>query len=188
MINNYKNIFVIDLEATCSSDNSINRNDMEIIEFAGVMVNVQEFEIIGKYTTFVKPVINSKLTDYCVNLTHISQSCVDAAKYFPEAMNELYDWLSSYDDFCLGAWGMYDKRQILKDCARHNISCKLNLDAYFNLKHEFSKTLGRAKRYGLRRGLTLIGQNFEGTPHRGLDDAVNTVKFLPYILNHKTLT
>ena len=43
------------------------------------------------------------------------------------------------------------------------------------------------ERYGMAKALQLVGLPLEGTHHRGIDDARNIAKLLPYILGEKQL-
>lgn len=58
---------------------------------------------------------------------------------------------------------------------------------HVNLKQLFSNTQGLPKRYGMAEALQLAGLPLEGTHHRGIDDARNIAKLLPYILGRKQL-
>ena len=65
---------VVDLEATCGD--SIAHHHREIIEIGAVMVN-RQFQIESEFQTFVKPIANPKLTDFCTQLTSIPQTTID---------------------------------------------------------------------------------------------------------------
>ena len=75
------NHLVVDLEATCCNRNSFPRTEMEIIEIGAVMTDSQ-FEVIDEFQSFIKPVRHPELTDFCKELTTISQQEVDSALGF----------------------------------------------------------------------------------------------------------
>jgi inhibitor of KinA sporulation pathway (predicted exonuclease) len=52
---------IIDLEATCSDDGTVPRQEMEIIEIGAVMQSSRTFEIESEFQTFVRPVRPSNL-------------------------------------------------------------------------------------------------------------------------------
>ncbi|VXD16618.1 Exonuclease RNase T and DNA polymerase III (fragment) [Planktothrix paucivesiculata PCC 9631] len=56
---------------------------------------------------------------------------------------------------------------------------------HINLKQLFSRTQGLPKRYGMAQALQLAGIPLEGTHHRGIDDARNIAKLLPFILDQQ---
>jgi inhibitor of KinA sporulation pathway (predicted exonuclease) len=175
---NVEKYLVIDLEATCSQDGTVPRDEMEIIEIGAVLVESEEFKIVDQLSFFVRPVRHPKLTDFCISLTTIKQEQVDNASLFPEALQSLCDrmWSKSGVLFC--SWGKYDKNQFLQDCAYHKVAYPFG-EEHLNVKTEFAAVQGR-RPWGLRRALKYMNLKFEGTPHRGIDDALNITRLLPY--------
>ncbi|MBW4475414.1 MAG: exonuclease domain-containing protein [Tolypothrix brevis GSE-NOS-MK-07-07A] len=163
---------IIDLEATCSDDNSIPRHKMEIIEIGAVMLNRATWEIDSEFQQFIQPVINPQLTAFCRELTSISQSDVELAPIFPEAMSSLEKWLESFTNYIFCSWGEYDKKQFIQDCKYHNIAYPFGSE-HRNIKKEFSEYLGVSKGFGMAQALQQLGLELKGTHHRGIDDARN---------------
>ena len=91
----YQYLLVIDLEATCSKSKEITRREMEIIEIGAVMVEAKSLEIVSEFQTFIKPVKNSLLTDFCKELTSITQKQVDDAPKYAEAIEKFKEWAVS---------------------------------------------------------------------------------------------
>jgi inhibitor of KinA sporulation pathway (predicted exonuclease) len=178
---------VLDLEATCCDQGSIARNQMEIIEIGAVMVDSTTLTIVDEFQTFVKPVRHPILTEFCTALTSIAQTEVDRAPTYPEASAMLKNWLSGYPNGVFGSWGDYDRKQFKKDSNFHQLPFPIAYP-HINLKKVFSETQGLPKRYGMETALELAGLPLEGTHHRGIDDARNIAKLLPYILGQKKLT
>lgn len=77
-------LLVLDFEATCSEDRSF--KPQEIIEFPVVCVEAATGKIVWEVHSYVKPVVNPKLTPFCTQLTGITQAMVDAGVTFPEAL------------------------------------------------------------------------------------------------------
>jgi inhibitor of KinA sporulation pathway (predicted exonuclease) len=98
---------IIDFEATCWTD-GINHNDNEIIEIGAVMV--QDFKKIGEFGSFVKPVRNPILSDFCTRLTSITQVDVDKAANFVEVLFSLAIFVKQFkmlypnDDVVFCSW------------------------------------------------------------------------------------
>ena len=65
-------ICVFDFECTCNKDKSTMKSQ-EIIEFPIVIVDVKNKCVKGIFQTYVKPVIDPKLTEFCTELTGITQ-------------------------------------------------------------------------------------------------------------------
>ena len=58
---------------------------------------------------------------------------------------------------------------------------------HLNLKTRFSETIGEPRRYGMAEALEKVGLPREGTHHRGIDDARNIVRLLPWVLGRLSL-
>lgn len=172
---NHANYLIIDLEATCCDAGSVPREEMEIIEVGAVVQDAQSFEIRSEFQTFVRPVRNPVLTDFCKTLTSIRQDDVDSALLFPEAIAAMTSWRESFEDALFCSWGNYDRNQFRADCRFHNVPYPFP-DEHVNLKTEFSKSLRTRKPYGLGGALKKLGLTFAGTAHRGLDDARNIAR------------
>ena len=179
---NYKHIMIVDLEATCCNRKSIPRHEMEIIEIGAVMVSRRNLQQISEFQTFVNPVRHPQLTGFCNELTSITQSDVNSAPGFSEALDAFYDWLNGYEDYVFCSWGGYDKNQFLQDCQYHGIEFPVKAK-HVNIKKLFSENLNLRRNYGMAGALRYAGISLEGTHHRGIDDARNMAKLLPHFLN-----
>jgi inhibitor of KinA sporulation pathway (predicted exonuclease) len=170
---------VVDLEATCSDDGSIPREEMEIIEIGAVMVSVATHQPVDELQSFVRPVRNPTLTAFCTGLTNIEQAQVDAAAPFPEVLEHFVEWARGCGEFAFCSWGNYDRSQFKRDCAWHDVAYPFG-DRHINLKAEFSRVRGR-RRMGVTAALRSVGLSFTGSHHRGIDDARNIARLIPYI-------
>lgn len=166
---------IIDLEATCSNDGSVPRDEMEIIEIGALIMDSDTFEIRSEFQSFVRPVRHSVLTDFCTELTSISQAQVDSAPTYAETMAALVRWMSAFDDILFCSWGDYDRKQFQQDCRYHGVDYPFG-ERHLNLKAEFSMAIGQRRRFGLSGALKRLGLQFEGTHHRGIDDARNIAR------------
>ena len=86
--------------------------------------------------------------------------------------------------FC--SWGRYDRIQLERDCALHGIPN--NMPEHFNLKTAFTEKQGLNKKLGMAQALKLCGLPLEGAHHRGIDDARNIARMLPWIVGDRRLT
>jgi inhibitor of KinA sporulation pathway (predicted exonuclease) len=168
---------IVDVEATCSNDGSVSRQEMEIIEIGAVMQSSRTFEIESQFQTFVRPVRHPELTEFCTELTGIMQEQVAGARLLPPALDAMKEWMYAFDDALFCSWGDYDKGQFEQDCAYHRIGYPFR-SGHLNLKREFSRSLGLQKTFGIGRALRRLGMDFEGSHHRGLDDAKNITRIV----------
>ena len=87
------NIALIDLECTCNDDDIFGPH--EIIEIGSVLgkLSLESFEIVDELQIYVRPTINPTLTNFCTDLTGITQDIVDAAKTLDNALPVFQNWL-----------------------------------------------------------------------------------------------
>ena len=172
---------IVDLEATCSSDGSVPRQRMEIIEIGAVMVNAQTLIVESEFQSFVRPILHPQLTDFCQQLTSIAQLDVDNAPLFPKALRQFQDWVYPFGDYLFCSWGDYDKNQFKQDCALHKVGYPFP-SGHLNLKKAFAATLQLKKKLGLAQALDLLKLPLEGTHHRGIDDARNMARIVQKVM------
>jgi inhibitor of KinA sporulation pathway (predicted exonuclease) len=171
---------VIDLEATCDEEHRIPGRQMEIIEIGAVLVDGRGLEPVDELQTFVKPVRHPVLTPFCTQLTSITQADVAGAPGFAQAIRQLARFMERRDAlFC--SWGDYDRNQFELDARYHRVELPFG-GRHLNLKKRFSAELGEETRYGMAGALRRVGLTLRGTHHRGIDDARNIARLLPWSL------
>lgn len=175
----HKHYIFLDLEATCAKDNGIARAERETIEVGAVALNAQR-QVISEFQEYIRPVLHSKLTDFCCELTGIRQSQVDTAAFFPHVFQRFSAWVSGLEDCFLFSWGHYDRKQLVQDCRRHGIEYTLP-KGFMDFKNLFFKKQKLLTRAGLEATITQLGLRFEGRAHSALADARNTARLLRYV-------
>lgn len=168
---------VVDLEATCDRT-GFPREETEIIEIGAVLVDEETLEPRDEFQTFVRPIAHPTLTAFCTELTSIVQSDVDQAPTFPEAIDALTAWLPG--PVLLSSWGAYDRNQLSRDRHRHRIRLPFG-KGHLNIKAAFAER-AQSRPMGMAAALRRCGIPLVGTHHRGIDDARNIAKLLPYAL------
>ena len=179
----FKTLLVVDLEATCDQP-QLFRDEMETIEFGAVLLRMSDYTVIDKRSWFVRPQVHPALTDYCTRLTSITQSQVDSAMTFDQVSEEVLAWIAPHRErLGWGSWGNFDRHQLEKDARRLSIESPLAGIRHTNLKDVFSKKHQTGKpRPGMQRALSLCSLEIGGTHHRGIDDARNIARIVPFIL------
>ncbi len=177
---------VIDFEATCFDKDIVPREEMEIIEIGAVMVEADGFGVLDEFQSFVQPVRHPRLTPFCTKLTTIRQSDVDAAPKFEEFVANFSTWLDRFEHYTFGSWGDYDRKQLQQDCDFHQVLTPIAAP-HVNLKRLFTERFHLRKRPGLGEAIKLADLQFAGTHHRGIDDARNIARLLPWIFGEKEL-
>jgi len=158
---------VIDIEATCQESNK--DFTMETIEIGAVILD-DKFNKIAEYDSFIKPKLNPVLSDFCKQLTSITQDDVDKARSFPEVWKELTQVFNK-EDVIMCSWGAYDRNQLIADLLLHGITEAPFWSQHVNLKEVFREVMKRGKSCGVAKALRIINISFDGTHHRGIDDA-----------------
>lgn len=184
-LSQYQYFLIVDLEATCCNDKiAVPPQEMETIEIGAVMVEAKTLAVVDEFVTFIKPVRHPQLTPFCTELTTITQTDVDAAPGYCEAVAQFKQWLCQYDAYLFCSWGDYDRHQLTRDSEYHAIPYPLD-SGHLNIKKQFSKAQGIKKRVGMARALKMAGLTLEGNHHRGIDDAKNMVRLMPYVLGRE---
>lgn len=173
---------VVDLEATCDQPESFPRDESEIIEIGAVLVDPDTLAPQDEFQTFVRPVLHPTLTAFCTELTSITQDQVQHAPMLRKALDALRRWLPQ--PVTLASWGAYDRNQFRRESQRKRITLPWD-QQHLNVKEAFAKRVGQ--RMGVGQALRRLGLRFEGTPHRGIDDARNIVRLMPYALGRTPL-
>ena len=187
-----RDYLVVDLEATSDERGRHPREEMETIEIGAVLIDGAllmksgALESRGEFQCFIRPIRHPVLSEFCRQLTSIRQEDVDQAMCFPEAIDALHAFLKAHREpdqapalFC--SWGAYDRRQLTQDAALHRCALPLG-EEYLNLKTLFSERLRLRRRFGMACALKRVGLTLQGVHHRGIDDARNIARLLPFIV------
>lgn len=174
------NFIILDLEATCWQGNDMNRVP-EIIELAAFSVNGYR-EWVQSFQRFIKPVHHPRLSTYCLELTGINQEQINKAKKFDHVFPDFLEWLESHDQpQLICTWGGKDMDLINNECRSHDIDCS-GLPKSINLKSQYASFQNLGREVGLLKALEFSDIEFEGSPHRAIDDAYNTARlFMQYL-------
>lgn len=181
----FKYMCVMDFEATCD-ESVFGSYQHEIIEFPVVLVNLAGASIAGEFHSYVRPTENTELTEFCRQLTGITQEQVDAAPTLPEVLQSFDEWMSEKglvytdhsQDFAFATHGPWDLRYFLhNECERKGFRKPAYFDKWCNIKRSYSR------RYGMRAStipnmLSSQGMEFQGKLHSGIDDTRNIARLV----------
>jgi inhibitor of KinA sporulation pathway (predicted exonuclease)/anti-anti-sigma regulatory factor len=173
---------IVDLEATCCRDKSIPNQEREIIEIGAVVYDDIAGKTVSEFQRYVRPIRHARLTDFCQQLTGISQKQVDEAYTFPTAFNDFSTWVQSFQNIIFLHWGSYDRKALEADCRFHEIPYTLPPTS-LDFKKVFYCEMNIGKRAGLNETLAKVDLRFEGKPHSALSDAKNTSRLLALLLD-----
>ncbi|XP_075060716.1 3'-5' exoribonuclease 1 isoform X2 [Mixophyes fleayi] len=178
----YDYICIIDFEATCEETNDPDYIH-EIIEYPIVLLNTRTLEIEDTFQRYVRPEIKSQLSEFCVNLTGITQDVVDQADTFPVVLQSVVNWMREKElgtkyKYAILTDGSWDMSKFL------NMQCHVSRIKYPRFA---KKWINIRKCYGnfykvprnqtkLLTMLEKLGMSYDGRLHSGLDDSKNIAR------------
>lgn len=167
---------IIDFEATCWNHKTPDGMHNEIIEIGISGVDYKTKEIRLRETIIVKPEF-STISPFCKELTTLTDEFINEHGIsFSEACDILEKKYKSKDRIWL-SWGEYDKNIIESNCKLKGIRNPFGR-THINMKPLFSFAFGIGTDLGVGQALEHLGMEFDGTPHRGGDDAYNIARIL----------
>jgi inhibitor of KinA sporulation pathway (predicted exonuclease) len=172
-------ILVIDIEATCWEGDPPAGQTSEIIEIGLCVLDVASGRRSAPRAIMVKPQ-RSTLSDYCIQLTTITPDMLADGYTFAEACELLRAEYRSHQR-TWASYGDYDRLQFAAQCEAWGVPYPFGR-SHINVKNLLALQLGLNREVGLQQGSRLIGLTFEGTLHRGVDDAWNIAAVLERVL------
>jgi len=178
---------ILDFESTCASPRPPNFTQ-EIIELPCLVYSLEQEYTTAMFHEYVRPVINPRLTNFCTQLTGISQATVDSADTFPRVWRRFHEFLA---DLCLhdppGSFvfltcGDWDLRRMLPSqlelCdidfpRREDGYTGVDFTSWINIKKAFAEFYESDPPGGLLEMLHVLGMQPEGRHHSGVDDCRN---------------
>ncbi|MBB4866796.1 inhibitor of KinA sporulation pathway (predicted exonuclease) [Pseudomonas nitritireducens] len=176
----------VDLEATCCDQNSISRDESEIIEIGAVLID-PEGKVVDQFQSYVKPVKHPTLTPFCTKLTSITQDKVENAPTYAEAMVAFKAWFDAAEargqkPFAWGSWGAYDRKQFERHAELLGLPTPFtSAMLHINYKDEFGYRAAypNKRNPGLGRAIADEKMTFDGVKHTALADALNAAALVP---------
>lgn len=180
---------ILDFEANCAEtkeEMSRLHMDNEVIEFPSVLVEVLSdgtTKKISEFQVYVKPRNTPILTNFCTELTKITQDKVDAGVTFPVALKMHEDWLKANipdyykmvgdDKVLIITCGRWDLSVMApKEYVNWNIKPSKIYARFVNIKDDFEKFY-HTKSHSMMNQLNFLQLTHEGTHHSGIDDCKN---------------
>lgn len=170
----YDHLIICDLEATCwPTKEESARNTSEIIEIGVVLLNLRTRQIEKSQGIIVKPV-QSKVSEFCTQLTTLTQEQCDAGIEYDKAYDILIDEYDSLNTPWI-SYGDYDRTMFERQSARWSVPTPMS-KSHVNIKLLYTLMSKEHKALGMDRALKALNIPLVGTHHRGIDDALNITK------------
>ena len=172
-------IIVVDIEATCWEGVPPSGETNEIIEIGVCSLELSTMRRLEKRSILVRPT-RSKVSDFCTKLTTLTQAQVDGGILFADACAILRREYSTRDRVW-ASFGDYDRNQFQRQCEAESIPYPFG-SRHINVKTLFAVARGLPNEVGTIQAIEMLGRSFEGTLHRGDDDAWNIAALLGDLL------
>ena len=188
-------IVVFDFECTCDNKEGVKFNVQEIIEFPAVIIDVKNKKMVKAFQTYVKPTEHPMLSEFCTELTGITQEQVDAGVSIETAVAMFHNFLESNNllnsEFTLMSCGDFDGKALKREAEYKNFFVPSYLKEWINIKkafplHLYKEEVKQEKVKNIRalkpvvRGMTemLEVQELEllGRHHSWIDDSFNIAR------------
>ncbi|XP_062398377.1 ERI1 exoribonuclease 2 [Sardina pilchardus] len=186
-------LIIIDFESTCWREK--NNYGQEIIEFPAVLLNTSTGAVESEFHTYVQPQEHPFLSEFCTELTGITQAQVEAGVPLAICLSRFTRWLHSLQQergvvflkdgkaplapgcpCAFVTWSDWDLGVcLLYECKRKQICKPEVLNSWIDLRATYKLFYNR-KPKGLNGALQDLGIEFSGREHSGLDDARNTAR------------
>ena len=172
---------------------------MEIIEFPVVLIDTRSMKQVACFHTFIKPEIYPTLTDFCKELTGISQEEVDGGVVLQVAIRQLHSFLLENEvfgsNYAFVSCGSFDANAIKWECSYKELFVPSYLKRWINIQQVFPihKYCNDRENYvddvyaikqdfkilkTIQEFLEMCGLEFEGREHSGIDDAKNIARVI----------
>lgn len=176
-------LYALDFEATCwPNEGFYAKRSQEIIEFPCIKVDMKHFNIVSQFHTYVKPKFEPILSEFCTELTGILQETVENQPEFPQVLQDFQHWLQinngSNKNYAFVTCGNWDLGVCLpSQCRYYGLETPKWAFKTINLKKAHQKLHGKYPR-NFQQIVSENGLVFQGRPHSGLDDTLNTVRVI----------
>jgi len=177
----FDKILVVDIESTCWEEPRTD-NISEIIEIGISGIDTKSGNVLESRGIIVKPEY-SKISEFCTELTTLTQEDVDSGISFKDACSTLVNKYNS-KKYVWSSYGNYDKKQFGAQCKKENVVYPFS-NTHINVKLLFALRYSLKREVGMTGALELLGMPLVGTHHRGIDDARNIANILSKILFNK---
>ena len=172
-------VIVVDVEATCWDGEPPPGEESEIIEIGLCPLEVATGRRLEKRSILVRPA-RSRISTFCTGLTTLTPEQVDRGVSFADACSILRKEYQTRER-PWASFGDYDRSQFERQCRSTGVGYPFGT-RHLNVKTLFALVRKLPHEVGAAEAVALLGRSFEGTHHRGDDDAWNIAGILASLL------
>lgn len=175
-------IIVVDIEATCWKNEPPPNEEQEIIEIGVCPIDIASGDVLEKESILVKPE-RSRVSEFCTQLTTLTQEQVDSGVSFDKACSLLRDKYIAHQRIW-ASYGEFDKNQFQRQCERRSLRYPFS-NRHINVKTWLALMYALEREIGMEKALERLNLPLEGTHHRGGDDAKNIARILSKLMENQ---
>lgn len=187
-------LLVLDFEAQCREGERM--QPQEIVEFPTVAINLRNM-IATEFHSYCRPEVYPRITEFCTELTGITQDMVEGAPTLKEVLLQHQHWLRhvlGLDPSCADGsgggptyayvtCGDWDLRTCLpKQMRSLGTKAPAGYSRWINIKRAFEAWY-QSKAHGMTGMLSSLGLALDGRHHSGIDDTRNITKVVSAMLH-----
>jgi inhibitor of KinA sporulation pathway (predicted exonuclease) len=173
-------IIVVDIESTCWDGPPPAGETSEIIEIGVCPLELSSGRRLEKRSILVRPT-RSHVGEFCTQLTTLTPDQVAGGTTFTQACEILRKQYQTRDRVW-ASFGDYDRTMFQKQCEATGVPYPFG-PRHINVKTLFAISRGLPTEIGGAEALAMMGVPFEGTHHRGDDDAWNIALILARLVD-----
>jgi ERI1 exoribonuclease 3 len=139
----------------------------------------------------VTPTVNPQLTNFCTDLTGITQEMVTNQPILADVLQSFHTWMT--DEKLLepttksifvtcGDWDLYT--MLRSQCDYFKLERPDYFNRWINIKKSFNKSTGKYGRDGMMGMLKDLNIQHIGRHHSGIDDCKNIAEILKSLAKH----
>jgi len=176
------NFLLFDLEANFYEWQEI--KEYETIQIWYIKFD-SNFNILNKWSIFIKPIKYPILSKFIKELTWIKQEEVNKWVSFTDWLKEFYSLFNEKTDYIMSYW-YYDMKQIYSDCKINNIDYPFDewnqweYSKHINIKNSLAKKLNIREKW-MWWLMNQLWLEFEWKHHNWEDDCFNILKLIKYV-------
>lgn len=130
---------------------------------------------------YIKPTVVPEITEFCTELTGITQAQVNAGITIDKCLVALDDWMTqngfTAENSTFVTCGMWDLKTCLRaEAAFKKLHVQDYLKKFINIKDIWMHTMFKNKAVGMVGMLSSLNLQLDGKHHSGIDDSKNIAK------------
>ncbi|NEO43734.1 MAG: exonuclease domain-containing protein [Moorea sp. SIO4A1] len=171
---------MVDIESTCWEPSPPEGQVSEIIEIGVASLDINDLTSRKDKTITIKPV-DSQVSEFCTQLTGITQDLVDLEGIPFKKGCKILEQEHDSKELVWASWGDYDREMFQSQCERTETSYPFK-KKHINISCLFAIAQKLNRETSIPKALEILGLNFDGSLHRGIDDAYNAARLLGHML------